>query len=133
MSSAIPIIEEEKELYAEIYPSDKGIVDTNHALFQIPKEELAEILQSKEEAFCMKVTIWKSEEGTRYALPDSHVKADQGSDLVIINPKLVKRLGLKVRPTSTLANHRLGMSVTNGDSTELRSWVKFWVEVSRIQ
>ena len=81
----------------------------------------------------MKATISKSEKRTRYALPDSYIKVDQGSDLVIINPKLVKRLGLKVRPTSTLANHRLGMSVANGDSTELRSWVKFWVEVSGIQ
>lgn len=81
----------------------------------------------------MKATIWKSEEGTRYTLPDFHVKADQGSDLVIINPKLVRRLGLRVRPTSTLVNHRLGMSIANGDSTELKSWVKFWVEVSEIQ
>ncbi len=78
----------------------------------------------------MKATIWKSEEGTKYALPDFYVKADQGSDLVIVNPKLVKRLGLMVRPTSTLANHHLGMSVANRDSTELKSWVKFWVEVS---
>ena len=73
----------------------------------------------------MKATIWKSEERTRYALPNSHVKADQGSNLVIINPELVKRLGLKVRPTSTLANYRLSMLVVNGNSTKLKSWVKF--------
>ena len=81
----------------------------------------------------MKTTIWKSEERTRFAFPDSYIKADQGSDLVIINPKLLKRLELKVRPTNTFANHRLDMSVGNGDSTELKSWVKFWVEVSKIQ
>ena len=130
---SVPIVEEEEELFAKIDHLNKDTVETNHALLQTPKQELAEILQSKGEAFRMKATIWKSDEGTRYALPDSHVKADQGSDLVIINPKLVKRLGLKVRPTSTLANHRLGMSVANGDSTELKSWVKFWVEVSGIQ
>ena len=130
---AVPVIEEEEELYAEIHHPKRDTVDTNHALLQTPKQELAEILQSKGEAFRMKATIWKSEKETKYALPDSHVKADQGSDLVIINPKLVKRLGLKVRPTSTLAPHRLGMSVANGDSTELKSWVKFWVEVSGIR
>ncbi len=81
----------------------------------------------------MKAPIWKSDKETKYTLPNSHVKADQGSELVIINPKLVQQLGLKVRPTSTLAPHRLGMSVANGDSTELESWVKFWVEVSGIR
>ena len=80
----------------------------------------------------MKAIIWKLDKETKYALPDFHVKADQGSDLVIINPRLVKRLGLKIRPTSTLAPYRLNMSVANGDSTKLKSWVKFWVEVSRI-
>ena len=80
----------------------------------------------------MKTTIWKSDKETKYALPDSHNKADQGSDLVIINPKLVKQLGLKIRPTSTLAPHRLSRSVLNKDSTELKSWIKFWVQVSGI-
>ena len=80
----------------------------------------------------MKATIWKSEEGTRYALPDSHVKADQGSDLVIINLKLVKRLEVKIRSTSTLTNHCFGIFVTNKDSTKLQSWIKFWIEVFEI-
>lgn len=80
----------------------------------------------------MKATIWKSEEEIRYALSNSYIKVDQESNLVIINPKLVKRLGLRIRPTSTLANHGLGMSVANDYSTELKSWVKFWVEVSGI-
>ena len=77
--------------------------------------------------------VKEDEEGTRYALLDCHVKANQGSNLIIINPKLVKRLRLKIKPTSTLANHHLGMFVTNGDSIELQSWVKFWVEVFEIQ
>ena len=81
----------------------------------------------------MKATIWKSDKETKYALPDFHVKADPGSDLVIINPRLVKRLGLKVRPTSTLAPNCLSMLITNIDSTEFKSWFKFWVEVSGIQ
>ncbi len=129
----ISIIEEEEELYAKIHHPDQDIIDTNHLLLQTPKQELAEIFQSKGEAFRMKATIWKSDKETKYALPDSYVKADQGSDLVIINPKLVKRLGLKIRPTSTLAPHCLGMLVANRDSTELKSWVKFWVEVSGIR
>ena len=40
---AIPVIEKEKELYAEIYYSSKGIVDSNHAFFQRSKEKQAEI------------------------------------------------------------------------------------------
>ena len=128
-----PSEDDENRPYVRAEKSNQNLIQTNHALVQTPKQELAEILQSKEEAFRMKATVWKSDKETKYALPDSHVKADQGSDLVIINPKLVKRLGLKVRPTSTLAPHRLSMSVANGDSTELKSWVKFWVEVSGIQ
>ena len=81
----------------------------------------------------MKATIWKSKKEIRYALPDSHVKVDQGSNLVIINLKLVKRLGLKVRPMSIIVNHRRGLSVGNGNSTEMNSWVKFCVKVSGIQ
>ena len=69
----------------------------------------------------MKAIIWKSEEGTRYALPDSHVKADQESNLVIINFKRVKNLGLKIRLISTFTNHRLSMSIENRDSIELQS------------
>lgn len=51
MPFAIQIIEEEKDLYAEIYPSNKGIVDFNYTLLQISKKKLAEIDQSKEGAF----------------------------------------------------------------------------------
>ncbi len=73
---AIPIIEEEEKLYAKIHHLDQDIIDTNHALFQIQKQELAEILQSKGEVFRMKATIWKSDKENKYAFPDSHVKAD---------------------------------------------------------
>ena len=118
--SNIPIEKEEEINYADIHQTGKD-VDTNHALFQTPKQELAKILQSKKKAFCIKATIWKSDKETKYALPDSHVKVDQGSYLVIINSRLVKRLGLKVRPTSTLAPYRLSISVANGDFTELKS------------
>ena len=76
MSSAISIIEKEKKLYAEIYQSDKGIVNTNHTLFQTSKEELAKNFLSKREAFRIKATIWKSEEKIRYALPNFHIKTD---------------------------------------------------------
>lgn len=69
----------------------------------------------------MKSIIWKSKKKTKYALSDSYVKIDQGSILVIINPKLVKRLGLKIRPINTFANYCLGISVANGDSIELKS------------
>ena len=73
---AVPIIEEEEELYAEVHHPNQDTVDTNHALLQTPKQELAEILQSKGEAFRMKATIWKSDKDTKYALPDFYVKAD---------------------------------------------------------
>ncbi len=39
----VPVIEKEKELYAEIYHPNEEIVNTNHALLQTPKQELAEI------------------------------------------------------------------------------------------
>ena len=73
----------------------------------------------------MKTTIWKLDKETKYAFPNSHIKVDQGSDLVIINPRLVKRFRLKVRPISTLDPHRFSMLVANGDFTKLKSWFKF--------
>lgn len=44
----------------------------------------------------MKANIWKVGDETKFAFPDSYVKVNQGSDLVIINPKLVKKLGLQI-------------------------------------
>lgn len=69
---------------------------------------------------------------TKLALPDSNIKIEQGSNLVMINPKLIKKLALKTWSISTLVSYCLGMSVTNGDSIELESWVKFWVKVLEI-
>ena len=40
---SVPIIEKEEELYAKIYHSNQDIVDTNHTLLQIPKQELVKI------------------------------------------------------------------------------------------
>lgn len=57
MPSAIPIIEEEEKLYVEIHYPNKDIVDTNYALFQIAKQEFAEILESKKEIFWIKAII----------------------------------------------------------------------------
>ena len=54
-------------------------------------------------------------------------------DLVIINLKLVKKLKLKIYPIKEQASHRLGMCVANRDSTQLKSWIKFCIEVARIR
>ena len=119
----IPIVEDKEELYAGIDYLEKNAVDTHHALIQTSRQEMTEILQSKEEAFWMKAIIWKDGEKTGCFLLDSQVKADQGLDLVIINSKLVKKLKLKIHPMKELASHRLGMCVANRDSTKLKSWV----------
>ena len=42
--------------YARAKKSNQNLVQTNHALVHIPKQKLANILQSKEETFHMKVT-----------------------------------------------------------------------------
>ena len=55
--SAIPIVEEKKELYIKIYYSNKSIADFNHVFFQTPKEKLAKTLQIKKMTFCIKATI----------------------------------------------------------------------------
>lgn len=57
MPLTIPIIEKEKKLYAIIYHPNKDTIDNNHALLQMPKYELAEILKSKRKAFFRKITI----------------------------------------------------------------------------
>lgn len=69
----------------------------------------------------MKAIIWKSKNEIKYALQNFYIKADQGSNLVIINPKLVKKLELKIKLINTLTPHCFGMSVARKDSTELKS------------
>ena len=76
MLSTIPINEKKEKLYAKIYYSIKNIADTNHALFQIPKEELAEIFWSKKEMIRMKITILESKKRAKYALSNSYIKVD---------------------------------------------------------
>ena len=129
--SAISIKEKAEIQYADIQQPSKNI-DINNALLQIYKQKLVKNLEFKGKVFYMTVTIWNLDKKTKYTLSDCHVKADQGSDLVTHNPRLVKRLRLKVRPIITLALHHLSMSVANKDFTELKSSVKFWVKVSMI-
>lgn len=69
----------------------------------------------------MKATIWKSEKRVQYALLNFYIKTDQKFDLIIINLKLIKRLGLKIRPINIFINYYLGMFVANRDSIELKS------------
>ena len=59
----------------------------HHVLFQIVKPKLDKILQSKKETFCIKASICKFEDKTKYALSDYYIKTDQSSDPVIINTK----------------------------------------------
>ena len=122
---SVLIIEEEEELFTEIDHLDKNTVENNHTLFQTSKQELTKIFWLKKKTFCIKTTIWKTKKRTRYALLDSYVKADQGFNLVIINPKLVKRLRLKIKPINSFVNHCLDNSIANGNSIELKSWIRF--------
>lgn len=85
------------------------------------KQELAEIFPSKKEVFYMKAIIWKSKKKIRYAFSDFYIKTDQRSNLVIINLKLVKRLKHRVKPTNTITNYCLNMSIVNSESTKLKS------------
>ena len=39
---------------------------------------------------------------------------------------------LKAKLISNLANYRLAICIANGDSTELKSWIKSWIKVSEI-
>lgn len=57
----------------------------------------------------------------KYALLDFYIKADQRSDLIIINPQLVKKLKFKVKQINTFTNYCFGMFVANKDSIELKS------------
>lgn len=47
ISSTISIIKKEEELYINIDHLNKDIIDTNHALLQMPKQELTKIFQLK--------------------------------------------------------------------------------------
>ena len=87
---AISIIQEEEKLYAKVYHFNQDTIHTNHVFFQTPKQKLVKIFQSKRKTFCMKATIWKLNKNTKYALSNSHVKSNQGSDLIIINSRLIK-------------------------------------------
>lgn len=73
----------------------------------------------------MKATIWKNGKKTSCTLLNSQVKINQGLDLVIINPKLVKNLKLEIHLIKKIASDHLAMYVANRDFTKLKSWVKF--------
>lgn len=116
MPPVISIIKEKKELYIKIHHSNKDIIETNYRFIKTLKKELVETFWSKKEAFCMKKTICKSEKGPKYALLNFYIKTDQRFNLVIINLKLVKKLGLKVRPINIFANYSFSIFIRNGDS-----------------
>lgn len=49
----------------------------------------------KKKAFCIKITIYESKKDIKYVLLYFCIIANQGSNLDIINPKLVKQLRYK--------------------------------------
>lgn len=54
-------------------------------------------------------------------MPNSYIKVNQKFDLFIINSKLIKRLALSIKPTNTISNHRLDMSVAKSSFIELKN------------
>lgn len=58
MSFTILFIEKKEKLYTKIFQPNKNTIDINYILFQMPKQELAEIFWSKREMSYIKAIVW---------------------------------------------------------------------------
>jgi hypothetical protein len=83
-------------------------------------------------AFGIDAVVWGSKSKSKFQISREHVVADQGSDINIIYPDLVNKLGLKRRNTSELGQGPLSMTVANGAAQQLHHYVKVYVRVGSI-
>ncbi|KAG7007159.1 hypothetical protein G7Y79_00011g030570 [Physcia stellaris] len=84
-------------------------------------------------AFGVPVVLQKENGSTRYSLGYQHAKADQGSDLVLIDSKLAHDMGLKIHHTSEFVKHQITMTVASGQRKVLSHWVMLNINAEGIK
>ena len=109
------------------------MIQSDHSLIKSPKEELKEILDKEKVAYAVEALLWKNGSQKKVRIRGTRAKADQGCDIVIINPTLAKHLTLDLRDVKELDNRVLTMTASHGSDTELKQWAKLWVDVAGVQ
>ncbi|KAI0993304.1 hypothetical protein K3495_g14880 [Podosphaera aphanis] len=90
-------------------------------------QPLVETTARKDRAFRLPGEVLSVRDGKsgRTHLNASIVCADQGSDLVLISPQLVRVLNLKKNALSNTNGHAITMGTADGASHSITEWVSF--------
>lgn len=83
-------------------------------------------------SFSVQALGWKDKSAKRIGIPRQLTHADQGSDLNVVYPPLVKRLNLQLRDLKEIDHRQLYMEVAGGSAVPLTHWVYLNVEVDGI-
>ena len=116
----------------ETIRNSRTSLKTNSASLATPRRDLHAVLDKEKVAYSMTAVVICPHAKTYKTLGPDRAKADQGSDIITINPSLVRELQMKERPLQQLGVNHLTMSVANGDFTPLRTWVMFNIRVAGI-
>ena len=95
-------------------------------------KDVEQMKGSRDRAFGVPAIVWKDHRSTRIDVDRNLVMADQGSDVNLIYPDLVKTLGLKLLPIKLLNIKKMRMGLANGSHHDLTHWVKFHVAVGPV-
>ena len=125
-------------------PEKEGAVVSSVALTKVSasgdrtikwaSKEYLSILDNSPTAFNVPAILSKNlDSGEHLGLPFGCAKADQGSDLVIINEQLAKALKLKFRSSRELDKEGVKMTVASGDNHALVYWVVVHINVEGIK
>ncbi|KEQ83932.1 hypothetical protein M438DRAFT_335659 [Aureobasidium pullulans EXF-150] len=83
-------------------------------------------------AFGLPAKVWIDGQDKAIVIPRDHTAADQGSDINLIYPTLMKALKLEYLPISQLNLPNIRMTMPNGARCELKYWTHFNVQVENI-
>lgn len=84
-------------------------------------------------AFSLPAVVRKHGATKALRVPRNQVVADQGSDINLIYPDLVRHLGLSTRPTHELDLPPIKMTMPDGTQCSLKKWVNFMITVDGIE
>ena len=98
----------------------KIVIQSNYSLIKSPKEELEEILDKEKVAYIVEALLWKNGLQKKVRISGTRVKANQGSNIVIINLTLVKYLTLDLRDVKELDNRVSTITTSYESDIELK-------------
>lgn len=112
---------------------DYAAVDTEGEETHWAVREYHDTIANEKAAFGVPAILSKDGKEPHVGLPPVCSKADQGSDLVLINDGLAKELKLRYRSTKDFSPRGVTMTVADGNHTKLNHWVTFTINVEGIK